>query len=314
MPAAVTPKAVTQGEWEIVMGKLKKEYMGRAVVTVFGLFIILLTVSIGAFLLYQGLGTFTKYNHTVGEFLFSSQWKPSMDLKGGGQVGAAIFIAGSMAVSFLALVIAMPFSLAASIFMSEISPRLGKRLLQPAIEIFVGIPSVVYGWVGMTVLAPLVAKVFHLPFGYGLLSASIVLALMIFPTITTLSADAIRNVNIAYKEASLGLGSTRWQMICRAVLPSALPGIITGIILGLTRAFGEALAVSMVIGKMQTFPKTILSSTDTLTAEIAADMGNAAQGGEFSDALWTMALLLFLISFVLILLVRIISRKGEKNR
>lgn len=296
------------------MEKFRKEYLGRTVVTVFGLFIILLTISIGAFLLYQGLGTFTKYGHSVGEFLFSSKWKPSMDFKGGGQVGAAIFIAGSMSVSFLALLIATPFSMAAAIFMSEISPRVGKRLLQPAIEIFVGIPSVVYGWVGMNVLAPFVARVFRLPFGYGLLSAALVLALMIFPTITTVSVDAIRNVNIEYKEASYGLGSTRWQLIRKIILPSALPGIITGIILGLTRAFGEALAVSMVIGKMQTFPKTILSSTDTLTAEIAADMGNAAQGGEFSDALWTMALLLFLISFLFILIVRLISRKGEKTR
>lgn len=296
------------------MEKFRKEYLGRAVVTVFGLFIILLTVAIGAFLLYKGLATFTKNGHSVGEFLFSSQWKPSMDFKGNGHVGAAIFIVGSLSVSFLALLIATPFSLAAAVFMSEISPRLGKRLLQPAIEVFVGIPSVVYGWVGMNVLAPFVARLFHLPFGYGLLSAAIVLALMIFPTITTVSVDAIRNVNIEYKEASYGLGSTRWQLIRKIVVPSALPGIITGIILGLTRAFGEALAVSMVIGKMQAFPKTLLSSTDTLTSEIAADMGNAAQGGEFSNALWTMALLLFLISFLFILIVRIISRRGEKSR
>ena len=296
------------------MGKLRKEYLGRATVTLFGFFIIFLTIAIGSFLLYKGAATFTKYGHSVTEFLFSSKWKPGMGVKGGGQVGAAIFIAGSMSVSFLALLIATPFSLAAAVFMSEISPNLGKKLLQPAIEIFVGIPSVVYGWVGMTVLAPLIARIFHLPFGYGLLSAAIVLALMIFPTITTLSADAIRNVNIEYKEASYGLGSTRWQLIRKVIVPSAAPGIFTGVILGLTRAFGEALAVSMVIGKMQTFPKTIFSSTDTLTAEIAADMGNAAQGGEFSDALWSMAVLLFLISFLFILIVRIIARKGEKSR
>ena len=296
------------------MGKLRKEYLGRATVTVFGFFIIFLTIAIGSFLLYKGMFTFTKYGHSVAEFLFSSKWKPNMDFKGGGQVGAAIFIVGSLSVSFLALAIATPFSLAAAIFMSEISPGLGKKILQPAVEIFVGIPSVVYGWVGMTVLAPLVARIFRLPFGYGLFSAAIVLALMIFPTITTVSADAIRNVDIEYKEASYGLGSTRWQLIRKVMVPSALPGIITGIILGLTRAFGEALAVSMVIGKMQAFPKTILSSTDTLTAEIAADMGNAAQGGEFSDALWSMAVLLFLISFLFILIVRIVSRKGEKSR
>ena len=296
------------------MEKFRKEYLGRTVVTVFGLFIILLTIAIGAFLLYQGLGTFTTYKHSVLEFLFSPNWKPNMEFKGGGQVGAAIFIFGTIAVSLLALLIATPFSIAAAIFMSEISPGLGQKLLQPAIEIFVGIPSVVYGWVGMTVLAPAIAKLFKLPYGYSLLAASIVLALMIFPPITTVAVDAIRNVDTRYKEASYGLGSTRWQLIYKVIVPSATPGILTGIILGLTRAFGEALAVSMVIGKMQAFPKSLFSSTDTLTAEIAADMGNAAQGGEFSDALWSMAFLLFLISFIFILIVRLIGKRSDNKR
>ena len=117
----------------------------------------------------------------------------------------------------------------------------------------------------------------------------------------------------AYKEASYGLGSTRWQAITKVVMPSAIPGVLTGIILGLARAFGEALAVAMVIGKMEAFPKNILSPTNNLTAEIAADMGNTAQGGEFNSALWSMGLLLLLISFACILIVRIIGRKGEHN-
>lgn len=296
------------------MEKFRKEYLGRSVVTFFGLVIILLTIIIGAFLLYQGLGTFTTFKHSVFEYLFSSNWNPKLEFAGGGKVGALIFIVGSILVSFLALLIATPFSIAAATFMSEISPRLGKNLLQPAIEVFVGIPSVVYGWVGMMLLSPVIAQVFKLSYGFGLLSASIVLALMIFPTITAVSADAIRNVKPEYREAAYSLGSTQWQMIYKVVLPSALPGILTSIILGLTRAFGEALAVSMVIGKMQAFPKTILSSTDTLTAEIAADMGNAAQGSEFSDALWTMALLLFIISFIFILIIRMISKRSEKRR
>jgi phosphate transport system permease protein len=296
------------------MEKFRKEYLGRSLVTIFGFFIILLTLSIGGFLFYKGLGTFTTYRHSILEFLFSSNWNPADNYKGGGSVGAAIFIVGSLLISLLALLIATPFSIAASLFMTEISPKVGTRLLTPAIEIFVGIPSVVYGWAGVTVLVPLIARVFKLTFGFSVLAGGIVLALMIFPSITSVSADAIKNVDADYKEASYALGSTRWQLVCRVIIPSALPGILTGIILGLARAFGEALAVAMVIGKMQAFPTSILSATNNITAEIASDMGNTAPSGEFNDALWSMALLLLIISFVFILLVRFIGKRGVKHR
>ncbi len=282
----------------------KKESAQRAILTACGLFIIALTLAIGVFLIYKGTWTFTLYHHSVGEFLFSSDWNPADDFNGGGQVGAAIFIVGSISVCFLALLIAAPFSLAAAIFMAVISPKISARIFRPAVEIFVGIPSVVYGWVGATVLVPVIEKVFRLQTGYSVLAGGIVLAVMIFPTIASVSADAIAGVPVGYREAAYGLGSTRWQMIWRILLPAAKPGILTGVILGLSRAFGEALAVAMVIGKMQAFPQNILSPTNTLTAAIASDMGGASEGGEYSTALWTMALLLLLISYLFIFLVR----------
>jgi phosphate transport system permease protein len=291
----------------------KREYLGRTIVTVFGVFIIVLTLTITGFLIVKGMGTFVTHKHSIFEFLFSSNWKPD-EMNGSGYVGAAIFIAGSILISLLALVIAAPFSIASAIFMTEISDRIGQNLLQPAIELFVGIPSVVYGWVGLTVLVPFIAKVFNLAYGYGLLAGAVVLAVMIFPTITSVSADAIRNVSPAYKEASYGLGSTRWQLIYKVILPSAVPGILTGIILGLARAFGEALAVAMVIGKSQSFVTTIFSPTTNLTAEIATNMGNTVTGSEYNDALWTMALLLLVISFIFILLIRLIGNKGTVNK
>lgn len=291
---------------------VRKEYLGRTIVTVFGIFIIVLTLAITAFLIYKGFATFTVHGHNIFEFLFSSDWKPSeMDERG--SVGAAIFIAGSVLISAIALLIATPFSIAAAIFMTEISKKLGSTLLQPAIEIFVGIPSVVYGWVGLTVLVPFIANIFNLAHGYGVLAGAIVLAVMIFPTITSVSADAIRNVSTKYKEASYGLGSTRWQMIYRIVVPGAMPGILTGIVLGLARAFGEALAVAMVIGKMQSFPTSIFSPTTNLTAEIATNMGNTVTGSEYNDALFTMALFLLLMSFLFILIIRMIGRRGAKE-
>lgn len=292
----------------------RKEYLGRGIATGCGLFIIILTLAIGFFLLVRGTGTFTKYHHSVLEFLFSSDWSPVDTATGsGGGVGAAVYIVGSLLTCGLALLMIAPFALGAAIFMTEIAPKSGEKIFRPAVEIFVGIPSVVYGWIGLTVLVPFIKNVFHPKMGgYSVLAASIVLAVMIFPTITTVAADAIRSTPDAYRKAGYGLGSTRWQVIYRIVLPASKNGIMTGVILGLARAFGEALAVAMVIGKTRAFPKNLLSPTNNLTAEIAADMGNTANGGEANLALWSMALLLLLISMLFIFLIHLISGKGEE--
>lgn len=289
----------------------KKEYLGRGIVTICGVLIIALTVLITIFLIYKGKGTFTIYHHSVAEFLFSDNWDPTDAVgQGGGHVGARIYILGSLMTCGLALLIALPFSLAAAIFISEISPDLGSRFLQPAIEIFVGIPSVVYGWVGLTILVPFIRDKLHAPMGgYSVLAAGIVLAVMIFPTITTLSADALRALPDSYRLASYGMGATRWQMIHTVMVPAAKNGILSGIILGLSRAFGETLAVAMVIGKTRTLPKGILYPTNNLTAAIAADMGNTANGGEHNLALWTMALLLLIISLLCIFIIHFLLRK-----
>ena len=250
----------------------RREYFGKSLAVLCGMFLIVLTIAIGAFLLAKGMLTFTQFHHSIGEFLFSSAWKPSDTEMGGGQVGAAIYIWGSILTCTLALVISVPFSLATAVFMTQIAPKLGERIIRPAVEIFVGIPSVVYGWVGLVVLVPLLQRIFDLPHGQSVLAAGIVLSVMIYPTITSVSADAIRSVNNKYVEGAYGLGSTRWQMIYKVLLPAALPGILTAIVLGLARAFGEALAVSMVIGKMRAFPDSLLAPTNSLTAAIASDM------------------------------------------
>ena len=297
------------------MDRFRKEYLGRGIVTASGFFIIALTIAIGVFLIVQGTGTFTKYHHSILEFLFSSEWAPVDSVAGDtGKVGCAIYIAGSLMTCGLALLMVTPFAVGAAVFMTEIAPKAGTKIFQPAIEMFVGIPSVVYGWIGLTVLVPFIRDTFHARMGgYSVLAASIVLAIMIFPTITTVAADAIRSIPQYYRKAAYGLGSTRWQVIYRIVLPAAKSGILTGIILGLARAFGEALAVAMVIGKTRAFPKNILSPTNNLTAAIAADMGNSASGGEQNMALWTMALLLFLISMLFIFIIHRIDAAGKKK-
>jgi len=295
-----------------IRNKWLTEYLGRTLVTVFGMFIIILTLVILGFLGYKGSGTFTAYGHSVSEFLFSSKWNPG-EAGQSGSVGSAVFITGSLAVSALALLFITPFSIAVAIFISDISPKIGRAFFRPVLEIFVGIPSVVYGWIGLTVLVPFIAHVFKLPYGFSVLSASIVLAVMIFPTIASVATDALEATPDEYRDASYALGSTRWQMIWRVKLPAAMTGILTGVVLGLARAFGEALAVAMVIGQSNRFANGLLSPTNTLTAVITANMGNTVTGSEYNNALWSMALLLLLISLLFIVLIRIIGRRGGEK-
>ena len=283
----------------------------RGVVRVGAAFVVAMTFAIGIFLLWRGSATFTTYDHSVIEFLFSTDWNPTDSAKGGGKVGAGIFIIGSLLTCAVALLIATPFSIGAALFMTEISPKLGRTLLQPTVEIFVGIPSVVYGWLGLTILVPFIKNTFQLQTGFSVLAASIVLAVMIFPTITSIAADAIASVPKSYRQAGYGLGATRWQVIYQIVLPSAKAGILSGVVLGLARAFGEALAVAMVIGKTKALPESLLSATTNLTSAIASDMGGAMEGSELNMALWSMALLLFLIAAACIACIHLLG--GRKK-
>ena len=295
-------------------GMFQKEYAFRGIAVLCGIFVIVLTITIGAFLVYKGSDTFLKFGHTLWEFLGSTQWVPTDNAEGGGSVGTLIFVVGSLATCGLALLIATPFGLGSAIFMTEISKKFGEKFYRPVVEIFAGIPSVVYGWVGLTVLVPFIKTVFHRQVGHSVLAAGIVLAIMIFPTITSMSADAISAVPDSCRKAAYGLGSTRWQTIYRIVVPAAAPGIISGVILGPARAFAEALAGAMVIGQATALPENIFSTTKTLTTEIASQMGNAMEGGEMKSALWTMALLLFLISLLFISLIHFVSARGEKQK
>jgi phosphate transport system permease protein len=303
-------------------GMFTREYLWRSIVTMCGLFVIVITLGIGGFLVYKGSGTFLKFHHSIGEFLFSSDWAPVDNMEGGGSVGTLIFIPFLKPLAYIVQEIspgdvqrqiATPFALGSAIFMTEIAPKFGEKFYRPVIQIFAGIPSVVYGWVGLTVLVPFIRDIFHRQVGHSILAAGLVLAIMIFPTITSVAADAIRAVPKDYRMGAYGMGSTRWQTIYKIVLPASASGIFSGIILGLARAFGEALAVAMVIGQTTALPESIFSTTKSLTTEITAQMGNAMEGGETKTALWTLALLLFLISLLFIFLIHILSRKKPED-
>jgi phosphate transport system permease protein len=197
----------------------------------------------------------------------------------------------------------------AAVFLTEIAPALGRRFIQPAIELLAGIPSVVYGYIGLSVLVPFIRNHFGGQ-GFSIMAGFLVLSVMILPTIITVSTESLRALPEQWKHAAIALGSTRWQTIRMVLIPAARSGLITGVVLGLARAFGEALAVQMVIGNVRKIPASILDPITTLTSAITMDMGYTVMGSLWNNALWSMALILLLISFFFILVIRMVSQRG----
>ena len=251
----------------------------------------------------QGLSTFREVS--ILKFFTSSQWSPDS-----GQFGALTFIAGSIGTTLIAILLGGPLGLAGAVFLAEIAPPWVRAFMRPATDLFAGIPSVVYGYVGLTVIVGFIRESTNSSTGYGVLAAGIVLAIMILPTVISLSEDALRSLPRTYKEASLALGATRWQTIWRVLVPAASPGILTAIILAMARAIGETMAVQMVIGNAPRFPSSLVNPTSTLTSNIVMEMGNTPFGSTWNNALFLMSFILLIIALALIVLVRMASRKG----
>lgn len=272
--------------------------------------VIVLTVAIIYFIGSKGLSTFFINGVNIKEFIFGTHWWPDRPPEQGGPVvGSFPFILGSIIVSLLAVCLSAPLSVIVAVFMAEIAPGWGQRLIQPAIELLAGIPSVVYGYIGLSVLVPFIRNHFGGQ-GFSIMAGFLVLSIMILPTIISVSTDSLRALPEQWKQAAFALGSTRWQTIRMVLVPAARSGIITGIVLGLARAFGEALAVQMVIGNVRKIPSSILDPVITLTSAITMDMGYTIMGSLWNNALWSMALILLLISFFFILIIRLVSQRG----
>lgn len=284
----------------------KNEYIGRGISILCGILIVFITLSIILFVTLKGMNLFIN-GYPIKEFLFSINWNPDLDIP---SFGAGVFILGSIFVSLGAIIIAAPISIALAIFINYISPKLGEKIVKPSLELFVGIPSVVYGWLGISILVPIL-KTNSNGVGFSLLAGVIVVSIMILPTIASIATDAMKVVPKSYLEASYGLGATRFETITKVVLPSAKTGILTGVVLGITRAFGEALAVQMVIGNSIKLPKNIFSSTSTVTSVITMDMANTISNTPWNNALWSLAFLLLIMSFISIVTIKVISKRGE---
>lgn len=250
---------------------------------------------------------------TPGNFLGGKEWLPTAEPAA--QLGVLPLILGTLLVSLVAILIALPLGLATAIYMGEIANEKVRRVMKPIIELLAGIPSVVYGFFGLVVIVPLIKETFGLDVGETALSGSIILAIMALPTIITISEDAMRNTPRAMKEASLALGATQWQTIYKVVIPYSASGITAAAILGIGRAVGETMAVLMVTGNASVIPHSILEPVRTIPATIAAELGEAPQGGLHYKALFALGCILFIITLLINLSVESISKrkKGHRN-
>nr|WP_320415627.1 phosphate ABC transporter permease subunit PstC [Candidatus Contubernalis alkalaceticus] len=258
--------------------------------------------TITIFVFYSGLPLIFKIG--IKDFIFNSTWAPMQ-----GIFGIFPMIAGSIMVTFGALALAVPLGIGGAIFLAEFAPKFITRFLRPAIQLLAGIPSVVYGFWGLIILVPLMRNYFG-GSGFSALAGSIILAIMILPTIVNISEDAILSVPNEYKEGSLALGSTHWQTIKHVILPCARPGVITGIVLGMGRAIGETMAIIMVTGNVAAMPDSFLDPVRTLTGNVVIEIGYAY--GDHQQALFATGVVLFVFIMILNILVNLkFKKEGE---
>jgi phosphate transport system permease protein len=266
-------------------------------VTAFSAIGVLLLIAL--FIINEGLPFIFRYG--VKEFLFSSEWNPQL-----GKFGIFPMITASLWVTFGAMLVGAPLGVAGALFLSEYVPRPIMRIIKPTIELLAAIPSVVYGFIGVMVLAPLIREYLGGP-GLSLLAASIILGVMILPTVISISIDSIMAVPQSYREGSLALGATTWQTIHMVTIKASKTGIIASIILGLGRAIGETMAVIMVAGNSVNIPHSSLDSVRTLTANIALEMSYAT--GMHREALFATGVVLFVVIIILNSIASVAIRK-----
>lgn len=253
---------------------------------------VLALAAIVIFLLSQALPIFAHVS--LKDFLFSTEWYPTDDPP---VFGIGALIAGSLACAALTTLIAVPFGVLTACAIHAGMPPALTRIVKPLIELMAALPSVVIGFIGMIILAPWLQDMFGIATGLNLFNASIMLAFMCVPTIASISEDALRNVPSGLREASLALGATRWETLLKVELRWAMAGIATAVMLGISRVIGETMVVLMVAGGAAIIPESIFDPVRPMTSSIAAEMAEAAVGGEHYHALYATGLVLFIITF-----------------
>ncbi|MFA5176522.1 MAG: phosphate ABC transporter permease subunit PstC [Candidatus Omnitrophota bacterium] len=242
----------------------------------------------------------------VLDFLFGKFWYPTYEPP---EFGILPLILASAWVTLGAVMVCVPLGVGSALYLNELAGPRQKDILKPLIELLASIPSVVFGFFGMVIVTPFLQELFHLPTGLTALNASLILGVMAIPTVCSIAEDALNYVPKAFREASFALGADRWQTLTRVVIPAAGSGISTAIILGMSRAIGETMTVLMVAGGAAVIPHTFLEPVRPMTAAIAAEMGEAPMGGAHYHALFGIALVLFLVTFLFNIIAELVSRR-----
>ncbi len=270
-----------------------------------GLLTILFVILITVFLVISGIPAIR--NIGLGDFLFGKTWASTSARP---SYGILPFILTSVYGTLGAVLIGVPIGLLCAIFLAKMSPKKVGSVVRNVVDLLAGIPSVVYGLVGMIIIVPCVREIFHLPDGANLFSAILVLAVMILPSVISVSETAIKAVPKEYEEASLALGATKTETIFKVVVPAAKSGIVTAVVLGIGRAVGEAMAVMMVAGNVANMPE-LFGSVRFLTTAVASEMSYSS--GLQRQALFSIALVLFLFIMAINLILNVMIKKGEQN-
>ncbi|MGC9977080.1 MAG: phosphate ABC transporter permease subunit PstC [Syntrophales bacterium] len=290
------------------MTRHQKEILIRGIFALFAFASVLILSLILVFLFREGIPIFNKIS--LSDFLFGREWYPTFDPP---SYGIWPLIVGSVIVTVFSCLIAVPLGVLSAVYIAEIAPAAIKDVTKSIIELLAGIPSVVLGFFGMVVLAPFMQETFDLPTGLNIVNASVILAIMAIPTISSISEDALYAVPQEFKEASYALGATKYETIVKVIVPAALSGISTAVILGMSRAIGETMVVLMVAGGAAAIPESIFDSVRPMPASIAAEMGEAPFGSGHYHALFAIGIVLFFLTLAFNLVADYISQKFRET-
>ncbi|MBN2178701.1 MAG: phosphate ABC transporter permease subunit PstC [Deltaproteobacteria bacterium] len=285
-----------------------KEKIIKNIFFVFALASIFVLGLIIIFLFIEGLPIFNVVS--IQDFIFGLEWYPTYDPP---SFGILSLIVGSLIVTFFATIIAVPLGVLSAVYIAEVAPPLIKEIFKPVVELLAGLPSVVLGFFGMAVMAPWLQETFDLPTGLNIVNASIVLAFMAVPTISSISEDALYTVPQEFKEASYALGATKFETIVKVTIPAALSGISTAVILGMARSIGETMVVLMVAGGAAAIPESIFDSVRPMPASIAAEMGEAPFRSDHYYALFATGIVLFFLTLSFNIVADYISHRFKEE-
>jgi len=279
-------------QFEIKLRKIKS-FLIRKFVFLNGIISIIVLALIMAFLFANSIKFFSTY--PVLDFFGGQKWSPTVLEK----FGFLPLLTGSALVTVGAIIIAVPLGIGSAIYIGELAPRVLREILKPIIEVLATIPSVVIGFIGIKLLSPIIMNLFNISIGLTALTGSVMLAFMSLPTIISISEDAVNAVPDRYRYASIALGATKWETTIHTVIPSASSGMVAAVMLGLGRIVGETMTVLMVTGNSPRIVFSWLQPVRTITATIAAEMGESVQGGLHYSALFAIGLILFIITFII---------------